>query len=226
MSVIQLVFTGLYTSCVHDTQFLLLFFYRLSNLGCLSSILFLHTLMKRLFASSVAIVLTVSAVVPAFAYVIPTDYVRPSQREIEKTIQRSSDVRQTSNRITRFGIEERDRDLLNEMQHNDRSQTLLVQPQTFLQRAKMDRNLRNENRGLKRTGRYRILNRIRTSAPKNTRTIRKEADMSLLPPTLVQTGGMYGYDRPTRRDIRDNAYFSQVNNRDREILKEISESSR
>jgi hypothetical protein len=43
-----------------------------------------------------------------------------------------------------------------------------------------------------------------------------------IPRTLVQTGA---YDRPTRRDIRENSYFNQVNDRDRNILQEISDSN-
>ncbi len=54
-----------------------------------------------------------------------------------------------------------------------------------------------------------------------------------LPTTLVQTGGngasnngSWGYDRPTRRDIRENLYHNRVNDRDRDILQERAESSR
>lgn len=54
-----------------------------------------------------------------------------------------------------------------------------------------------------------------------------------LPTTLVQTGGRnadnngnWGYDRPTRRDIRENLYHSRVNDRNRDILAERAASLR
>jgi len=161
--------------------------------------------MKRLFASSIAVALSMGVSISAFAYSLPDGYVRSSWREVQGVIDSSVDVR---------NVQDTDRVSLPEQVGSD------------LQRAKMDRNLRNKNRAFKRVGRYRILNRIGADAPKNARTLRKEADTSLLPASLVQTGGSYGYDRPTRRDIRDNAYYSQVTNRDRDILKEIRENQR
>ncbi|MDP7069186.1 MAG: hypothetical protein QF815_01560 [Candidatus Peribacteraceae bacterium] len=54
-----------------------------------------------------------------------------------------------------------------------------------------------------------------------------------LPFSLVRTGGRssenygdWGWDRPTRRDIRENQYHDQVNDRDRDILGEMAGSSR
>lgn len=54
-----------------------------------------------------------------------------------------------------------------------------------------------------------------------------------LPLSLVTTGGgnddNYGdwmWNRPTRRGIRENMHYSQVNNRKRDILAEIAASSR
>ncbi len=54
-----------------------------------------------------------------------------------------------------------------------------------------------------------------------------------LPLSLVTTGGGnadnhgdWMWDRPTRRDIRENLHYTQVNDRDRDILVEIESSSR
>lgn len=48
---------------------------------------------------------------------------------------------------------------------------------------------------------------------------------AMLPPSLVQTGGSTGvwlYDRPTRRDVRENLHYTEVNDRDRALLDEMS----
>lgn len=56
-----------------------------------------------------------------------------------------------------------------------------------------------------------------------------------LPFSLVRTGGgntsdpstgSWGYDRPTRRDVRENLYYTKVSDRDRDILGERAASSR
>jgi len=78
--------------------------------------------------------------------------------------------------------------------------------------------------------RYRRLNRTRKPGSDRYRTLDlrtnkrslrgMEYESSLpLPRTLVQTGG--DVERPSRRAVRDNAYYTQVNNRDRNVLEEM-----
>lgn len=55
-----------------------------------------------------------------------------------------------------------------------------------------------------------------------------------LPNSLVTTGfggsdenfGTWMWDRPTRRDIRENLYFNEVNDRDRDLLEEMKNNVR
>ena len=86
------------------------------------------------------------------------------------------------------------------------------------------RNFRRHVLGYLRGVDYRVLN----VSGDNRRVVSKG-----LPTTLVQTGGnhpdnngSWGYDRPTRRDIRENFYHSQVDDRDRDILGERADSHR
>lgn len=86
------------------------------------------------------------------------------------------------------------------------------------------RNFRRHVLGYLRGVDYRVLN----VSGDNRRQVSKG-----LPSTLVQTGGnhpdnngSWGYDRPTRRDIRENLYHSQVNDRDRDILGERANNHR
>lgn len=85
------------------------------------------------------------------------------------------------------------------------------------------RNFRRHVLGYLRGVDYRVLNTAGAD--------RRQVTQGLLPSTLVQTGGdssdnngSWGYDRPTRRDIRENLYHAQVNDRDRNILEERAES--
>lgn len=92
---------------------------------------------------------------------------------------------------------------------------------SLLARAQVRSAQRNFNRhilGYLRGLDYRILNTVG----------RHSSDM---PAALVQTGtseavnnGGWGYDRPTRRDIRNNQYFNRIENRKRDILSERAES--
>jgi len=92
---------------------------------------------------------------------------------------------------------------------------------SMLARAQVRSAQRNFNRhilGYLRGADYRILNTVGRNS-------------SALPTALVQTGtnnavnqGSWGYDRPTRRDIRDNQLFNQVDSRKRNVLAERAES--
>ncbi len=83
-------------------------------------------------------------------------------------------------------------------------------------------NARRHRLGRNRGGDWRILN--------VAGNLHSSDDLSFgntLPPSLVVTGGDddVAYDRPTRRDIRDNGMFA-VRHRDRNLLREMQESSR
>ena len=92
--------------------------------------------------------------------------------------------------------------------------SLLSRAQVRLAQRNFNRHILGYLRGLD----YRVLNTV-------------GRDSSDLPTELVETGtddtadhGKWGYDRPTRRGIRDNGHYSQVNNRKRDILAERAES--
>ena len=87
------------------------------------------------------------------------------------------------------------------------------------------RNYRRHVLGYLRGVDYRVLN--------TTGLGRRVAGNASLPYSLVQTGGgsdenfgSWHWDRPTRRDVRENGYHNRVNDRARNILEEIRNSSR
>lgn len=90
------------------------------------------------------------------------------------------------------------------------------------------RNYRRHVLGYLRGVDYRVLN---VSGDVRRRGVSPYAE---LPVSLVTTGrggsdenyGSWLWDRPTRRDIRENLYHNQVNDRDRDILGEMQNSSR
>lgn len=90
------------------------------------------------------------------------------------------------------------------------------------------RNYRRHVLGYLRGIDYRVLN---VSGDIRRRGVGSVAT-SDLPFSLVTTGGNaenYGdwmWDRPTRRDIRENLYYTKVNDRDRDILGEMQKSTR
>ena len=92
--------------------------------------------------------------------------------------------------------------------------SMLSRAQVRLAQRNFNRHILGYLRGLD----YRVLNTV-------------GRDSSDLPAALVQTGadetvnqGGWGYDRPTRRDIRDNGQFNQINGRNRDVLTERAES--
>lgn len=91
------------------------------------------------------------------------------------------------------------------------------------------RNYRRHVLGYLRGVDYRILN---TAGRGATSPYAITAGNSNLPLSLVTTGGeteantgSWGWDKPTRRDIRENMHY-RVNDRDRNVLDEIANSSR
>ena len=176
--------------------------------------------MKRLLISTLsAAAITAGMATPAFAYVVKHESInvqtspfhngRPAKRII----------------MTRFGS----RDNTPTVSDTDatRTRSAAVDDTTGrsnLQRHTRGRLLRRLNRMPKaNTDRYRTLDlRPNSRSLRNTNLDRTE---SYLPSTLVQTGGTEVYDRPTRRDIRENS-LTNVNDRDRNILAEIKNSAR
>jgi len=165
--------------------------------------------MNRFLLSSLSLVLGFSIVTPGFAF-FSVPGTEGANRVARQTRRHIVNRAEATNAIPAFIPQE------------DRSRSAAVQSvsgRNLLRRAE-GRRLRSYNRMPKPgTDSYRILN-LRP----NTRRLRTELESSLeLPSTLVQTGG---YDKPTRRDIRENLLFNRVHNRDRNILNEIKESSR
>jgi hypothetical protein len=92
-------------------------------------------------------------------------------------------------------------------------------PQRSFARWDLLDNARRHRLGLEaRNGDWRILN-LAGDPSRHPLGVPSEA----LPPAIVRTGS--DYDRPTRRDIRDNGLFN-VNDRDRDLLAEMAGSSR
>ncbi|MBU0457982.1 hypothetical protein KJ652_06880 [Patescibacteria group bacterium] len=178
--------------------------------------------MKRALISSVSIVLTFGFAVPAFAYIVNSDFEKPSNRLQINAIEASTDIRKVDLRPVRRAIRnDRDIPVLRERNANNRSTstTSTITNETHLERTTRNYNLRRDNRLVKPgSDRYRVLR-------PNTRYFRRQAEpTSALPPMIVQTGGA-AYDRPTRRDIRGgNGDFLNVDSRDRDILAEIRNS--
>jgi len=167
--------------------------------------------MKRFLFSSLSLVMGICIVTPSLAYfAVPGN--RGAGPVNRVTRRRVVDRAEAANKLSEF-IPEEDRSRGESVEQSNVGHTLL--------RRAEGRRFRRYNR-MRKPGsdRYRTLN-LRS----NRRSLRgMEYESSLeLPRTLVQTGG---YDRPTRRDIRENLLFDHVNDRDRNILQEISESSR
>lgn len=166
---------------------------------------------NKVFASSVVAAITLSSVVPAFAYVIPG-----SSPQLSNVFQQRESTK-APDRPTRRSIRRstRDRDVLAEIKANPRDVSNarpVSSGVTKLYRARLNRMFRRINRSPKSGyDRYRILHRP------NTRYFRQQAeDQASLPSFLVQTGGNT-IGRPSRRSIRGT--------RDRDILKEMRECS-
>ena len=90
------------------------------------------------------------------------------------------------------------------------------------------RNYRRHILGRARGNDYRVLN-----VTGDVRLRGYNVGKTNLPPSLIKTGGRshsnYGawmWDRPTRRDIRENKIYGKVNDRDRSVLKEMADSVR
>lgn len=87
------------------------------------------------------------------------------------------------------------------------------------------RNFRRHVLGYLRGVDYRVLN---VSGDMRKRGV--ATTTANLPFSLVQTGGnsngSWQWDRPTRRDIRENQYYTQVNDRNRNILQEMQNNQR
>ncbi|MBU2214095.1 hypothetical protein KKC44_04675 [Patescibacteria group bacterium] len=160
---------------------------------------------------------------PALAYVPNRAFERTSHRLEVEAIKATRDVRNTQ-QPARRGVRAavRNRSVLQERAANsERSEVAVPTKNTHLERTTRAYNLRSENRQPKPgSDRYRVLR-------PNTRSLRKAIDnQSALPSIIVQTGFSSSYDRPTRRDIRDNGYYDGILNRDRDVLKEMRENQR
>lgn len=99
---------------------------------------------------------------------------------------------------------------------------------TMLARAQVraaQRNFRRHVLGYLRGVDYRVLN---VSGDMRKRGVATASGN--LPFSLVQTGGdnngQWGWDRPTRRDIRENLYHNRVSDRDRDLHTEMANNSR
>ncbi|MBU0767350.1 hypothetical protein KKF55_06285 [Patescibacteria group bacterium] len=177
--------------------------------------------MNKILVSSVSVVLTLGVVAPAFAYVPNLDFERTSHRLEVETIKSTRDVRNL-NKPSRRSVQKAGLNSSVLQQRKTSLEKSVVTEQTkdtHLDRTRRIRELRNSNRQPKPgSDRYRAIR-------PNTRSLRLESERSYLPPMIVQTGSST-YDRPTRRDIRENGYFNGVFDRDRDILKEMEENSR
>lgn len=165
--------------------------------------------MKRILLSTVSFVLSLGIATPGFAYFsVPgnSDY-SGADRQTRRAVMQDA---RAMNRLPDF------------IPTNDRMRSEASEKgttgHTLLRRAD-GRQLRRFNRARKPGyDRYRTLN-LRSNK-RSLRGMEYESFLEL-PRTLVLTGG---YDKPTRRDIRDNMYFG-VNDRDRNILQEIEDSN-
>lgn len=177
-------------------------------------------MIKKVAVSSVSAFLSLGMIAPAFAYITPLDFIQKTARTVEQEARVGTYDRPTRRAIATSS----ERDILVEMQENT-AEARVSSParKSNLLRGTMERQFRRLNRQPKAgQDRYRIL-----SYP-NTRYFRLKAEQeqSSLPFQLVQTGGNNTYDRPTRRDIRENGYYDGIIDRDRDILQEMSESTR
>lgn len=171
--------------------------------------------MKKSVVSAVSFALTFGLIAPAFAYMPSSGFIRPSNRMQVESIKAMKDVRSPTRRYIR---DNRDRPVLFERNVRNRGTSIT----TSTQKTNLERTVRpyegrrNRNRVPKLgADRYRALR-------PNTRYFRRQGEQSSLPPSLIQTGTVGAYDRPTRRDIRGgNGYFYNVNTRDRNILEEM-----
>ena len=183
-------------------------------------------MLRRLFLTGTSAALAVGMAAPAFAYVMPGDFARPSNREVTSATQSLGYDRTTRRDIRDNNVVDdiryRNRSILTEMEEGVRdTENPTAGKDASLVRGRSDRMLRRLNRRIKPGyDRYRILN-LRP----NTRYLRQLDEESSLPSSLVQTGGT-SYDKPTRRDIRENMYFSQVDDRDRDVLGEMENNQR
>ena len=173
--------------------------------------------MKRVLISSIAVASTLGLIAPAFAYVRDPDFVKPSQRQVELKIKSSV------NRPTRRHIKAV-RNLVQQQQKVDKNRRIRRQAEMQKRRLlrQQDRSFRWKNRRPKvGHDRYRILFRPNT---RYFRLLNENDGQSALPLTIVRTGGQPGYDRPTRRDIRENGI--RIHDRKRDILWEMRTSQR
>lgn len=197
--------------------------------------------MKRLLVSTLSAAVSVGMVAPAFAYVTnhsdidvqtsPYHNGRPARRVIKSRFGRVYNRPTVGQRRVHYSDTERevapvntDRVIPNNaggIHRRVRMQSTDNQGGRILLRRSEGRRFRRLNRTLKPdSDRYRTLNRRQ-----NTRSLRRSMDGASLPSAIVQTGGN-GYDKPTRRDIRENRAYGKVNDRDRNLLLEIENSSR
>ncbi len=96
------------------------------------------------------------------------------------------------------------------------------------------RNYRRHVLGYLRGVDYRVLNISGDMRRRGVSPYAITAGNSTLPLSLVTTGGgdssdnhgSWMWDRITRRDVRENYYHNRVNDRDRDILGEIANSTR
>lgn len=137
--------------------------------------------MKSFVRMAIAAGISMSLITPGFAYVFS------GSRMPEQMTRRSIDAAaRQDNNVGRLEAARRRRSAA-QVQDTARGQLMRAVP----------RNYRRLTRSPKSgTDRYRTLH-------PNTRSLRKAADQSMLPPRLVQTGKLY--DRPTRRDIWNSA---------------------
>jgi len=225
--------TEVCTHCVFEsTKHVLLFVDWRHTLYSLFCYLLFSFPMNKAFVSSVSLALTLGVVAPAFAmasaggpafaYVPNRGFQRQSHRLQVEAIKATRDVRNIQKPARRHvQAAGSNRAILQEMKaSSERSVTPEVTKNTHLERASRVYNFRNENRQPKPgSDRYRVL-RL------NTRFLRRQVEeQSFLPTMIVQTGRNV-YDRPTRRDIRENGYFDGILDRDRDVLKEMRENLR
>jgi len=174
---------------------------------------------KRAFTSSISLALSLGFVAPAFAYFPRSDFTRPSHREQVEAIKMTKDIRRPSRRSIQSTVDKRSVPMEQRTRTRANS-TVTATKSTHLERTRRAWNLRNQNRKPKPgSDRYRVLR-------PNTRFFRRQVEeQSALPPRIVQTG-LYRYDKPTRRDIRENGYFPGIVNRKRDVLGEMKANTR
>jgi hypothetical protein len=138
-------------------------------------------MIKRLFLSSTALLVSMLIATPSFAYVLaPNSIERVSRRQV-------SDNANVANNL-RLGLTPSSRQRMTSEQPSS--------GRSLLQRSQA-RKFRRLNRTRKPgSDRYRTLN-----LRENPRSIRRQANEAMLPSSLVQTGGDTASVRPTRRSI-------------------------